>query len=113
MSLDIARMIAFSGLSATQLQISVTSSNIANADTAGYTEKTANQVSSVTAGIGTGVSITGIMSNVNQLLMKSLVAATSDLGAADTTNTYLTELEQLFGTTGSSSSSTTGTSLAN
>ncbi|HTO62309.1 MAG TPA: flagellar basal body protein, partial [Bradyrhizobium sp.] len=71
MSLDIARLIAFSGLSAAQLQITVASSNISNADTAGYTEKTANQVSNVTAGIGTGVSITGITSTVDKLLLKS------------------------------------------
>jgi flagellar hook-associated protein 1 FlgK len=113
MSLDIARLIAFSGLSAAQLQITVASSNISNADTAGYTEKTANQVSNVTAGIGTGVSITGITSTVDKLLLKSLVAATSDLGSADTTNSYLTELEQLYGTTGSSDGTTSGTSLAN
>ncbi|MCP3472594.1 flagellar hook-associated protein FlgK [Bradyrhizobium sp. CCGUVB1N3] len=113
MSLDIARLIAFSGLSATQVQISVTSSNISNADTTGYTEKTANQASSVTSGVGTGVTVTGITSNVDKLLLKSLISATSDLGSADTTNTYLTSLEKLYGSTSSSSSSSTGTSLAN
>ncbi|GLR85089.1 flagellar hook-associated protein FlgK [Bradyrhizobium iriomotense] len=113
MSLDIARLIAFSGLSATQVQISVTSSNISNADTTGYTEKTASQASSVTNGVGTGVTVTGISSNVDKLLLKSLISATSDLGSADTTNTYLTSLEKLYGSTSSSDSSSTGTSLAN
>ncbi|MHC2439480.1 flagellar hook-associated protein FlgK [Bradyrhizobium sp. USDA 4451] len=112
-SLDIARSIAFSGLSATQVQISIASANISNADTKGYTEKTANQSSSVTAGVGTGVTITGITSSVDKLLLKSLVSADSDLGAADTNNSYLTELQQLYGSTSSSDSSTTGTSLAN
>src|SRR6516165_8375363 len=112
-SLDVARLVAFSGLSATQAQISVTSSNISNADTKGYTEKTATQSSSVTNGVGTGVTVTGIASTVDKLLLKSLVGATSDLGAADTTNTYLTSLEKLYGSTSSSSSSSTGTSLAN
>ncbi|MGV7216145.1 flagellar hook-associated protein FlgK [Bradyrhizobium sp. UFLA05-112] len=113
MSLDIARLIAFSGLSATQVQISVTSSNISNADTTGYTEKTASQASSVTNGVGTGVTVTGITSNVDKLLLKSLISATSDLGSADTTNTYLTSLQKLYGSTSSSDSSSTGTSLAN
>ena len=113
MSLDIARSIAFSGLSATQVQISVASANISNADTKGYTEKSANQATSVTAGVGTGVTVTGITSTVDKLLLKSLISATSDLGSADTTNSYLTELEQLYGSTSSTSSSTTGTSLAN
>lgn len=113
MSLDIARSIAFSGLSSTSVQISVTSSNISNADTTGYTKKTANQSSSVTNGVGTGVTVTGITSTVDKLLLKSLVSATSDLGSADTTNTYLTSLEKLYGSTSSTDSSSPGTSLAN
>lgn len=112
-SLNIAQSIAFSGLAATQVQISVASANISNADTKGYTEKTANQISNVTGGVGTGVTVTGITSTVDKLLLKSLVGATSDLGSANTTNNYLTELEQLYGNTSSASSSTTGTSLAN
>lgn len=113
MSLDIARSIAFSGLSATQVQISVASANIANADTKGYTEKTANQASNVTAGVGTGVTVSGISSTVDKLLLKSLVAAGSDLGAAGANNSYLGELQQLYGSTTSGGSSTTGSSLAN
>ncbi|WP_407178851.1 flagellar hook-associated protein FlgK [Bradyrhizobium sp. STM 3562] len=115
-SLDIARLIAFSGLSATQVQISVASSNISNADTAGYTEETANQASLVTAGVGTAVTITGISTTIDKLLLKSLIGATSDLGSANTTNNYLTQLEQLYGTVDGSTTSdstTTGTSLAN
>jgi flagellar hook-associated protein 1 FlgK len=112
-SLDIARSIAFSGLSSTSVQISVTSSNISNADTTGYTKKTANQSSSVTNGVGTGVTVTGITSTVDKLLLKSLVSADSDLGSADTANTYLTSLEKLYGSTSSTDSSSTGTSLAN
>ncbi|WP_407151300.1 flagellar hook-associated protein FlgK [Bradyrhizobium sp. ORS 86] len=112
-SLNIAQSIAFSGLSATQVQISVASANISNADTKGYTDKTANQISNVTAGVGTGVTVTGISSAVDKLLLKSLVGATSDLGAANTANNYLTQLEQLYGSTSSASSSSTGTSLAN
>jgi flagellar hook-associated protein 1 FlgK len=112
-SLDIARLVAFSGLSATQVQISVASSNISNADTTGYTTKTANQASTVTAGVGTGVAVTGITSSVNKLLLKSLIGATSELGSADAANSYLTELQNLYGSTSSSDGSSTGTSLAN
>ncbi|MGJ5202751.1 flagellar hook-associated protein FlgK [Bradyrhizobium sp. HKCCYLR20261] len=113
MSLDIARLVAFSGISATELQISLASSNISNADTTGYTRKSANQVADVTAGIGTGVSITGISSNVDKLLLKSLIAANSELGSADATNNYLEQLQQLFGSASTSGTSTGGTSLAN
>ncbi|MGY3451396.1 flagellar hook-associated protein FlgK [Bradyrhizobium sp. USDA 4353] len=113
MSLDIARLVAFSGISATELQISVASSNISNADTEGYTRKSATQVADVTGGVGTGVSITGISSSVDKLLLKSLIGANSELGAADSTNSYLTQLQQLFGSSSTSGTSTTGTSLAN
>lgn len=113
MSLNIARSVAFSGLSATSVQISVTSSNISNADTTGYTRKTASQSSSVTNGVGTGVTVTGITSTVDKLLLKSLVGAISDLGSADTTNSYLASLEKLYGSTSSTDGSSTGTSLAN
>ncbi|KJC56730.1 flagellar hook protein FlgK [Bradyrhizobium sp. LTSPM299] len=113
MSLSSAASIAFSGIAATQVQIGVASANISNADTKGYTQKTANQASSVTAGVGTGVVVTGITSTVDKLLLKALVGATSDLGSADTNNSYLTQLEQLFGSSTSAASSSTGTSLAN
>lgn len=113
MSLNIARSIAFSGLAATQVQISVTSANISNADTTGYTKKTAGQASSVTGGVGTGVTVTGITSSVDKLLLKSLIAANSDLGAADTTNSYLTSLQQLYGSSTSATNTSTGTSAAN
>jgi flagellar hook-associated protein 1 FlgK len=106
-------LIAFSGIAATEFQISVASSNVSNADTKGYTQKNANQVADVTNGVGTGVSVTGISSSVDKLLLKALIGANSDLGAADTTNSYMTQLQQLFGSASSSGNSTTGTSLAN
>jgi len=111
MSLDIARSIAVSSLMASQVQISVASSNISNADTTGYTVKTANQVSTTSGGAGTGVVVTGITSSVDKLLMKSVIAATSELGAADVNNTYLDRLQALYGST--SGANDTGTSLAN
>jgi flagellar hook-associated protein 1 len=110
-SLDVALRIAVSSLMATELQMSVASANIANADTTGYTEKTANQTESVTNGVGTGVTITGVTSTVDKLLLKTLMQATSALGSADTSNSYLNQLQALYGTT--SGTSSTGTSLAN
>jgi flagellar hook-associated protein 1 FlgK len=110
-SLDVALRIATSSLMTTQVQISVASANISNADTKGYTVKTANQVANVSAGVGTGTMITSITSSVDKLLLKSLMQATSALGSADTSNSYLNELQALYGTT--SGTDSTGTSLAN
>jgi flagellar hook-associated protein 1 len=110
-SISNASYIAYSALMATQVQMTVASANIANADTAGYTEKTANQASVVSGGAGAGVTIASITGTVDKLLMKSLVGASSDVGSANSLNNYLTQLQQLYGTTGSGSSS--GTSLGN
>src|SRR5450756_245237 len=96
---------------ATQVQMSVASANISNADTTGYTEKTANQAAVVSAGSGAGTTITGITSNVDKLLLKSLSKSNSELGSANTLNNYVDQLQSLYGSSGSSSSS--GTSIAN
>jgi flagellar hook-associated protein 1 FlgK len=110
-SLDVARSIAVSSLMATQVQISVASANVANASTTGYTVKTAVQAATVSGGVGTGTTITAITSNVDKLLLKSLVAATSEFGSASTSNDYLDQLQALYGSTTGTDS--TGTSLAN
>ena len=111
MSLDIARRIAVGSLMASQVQISVASSNVSNADTTGYTVKTATQVSTTSGGVGTGVAITGIASNVDKLLFRSLMTAASELGAADVGNNYFDRLQALYGST--TGADDTGTSIAN
>lgn len=112
MSLSVARYIAYSAMMTTEAQIAVTSSNIANADTEGYTTKTANQVATVSAGVGTGTTVASITSNVDKLLLKSLNQAVSALGAATVTDEYASQLQSLFGST-TSSTDDSGTSLAN
>ena len=107
MSITIARSIAYSALMTTQVQMRVTSSNIANADTDGYTRKIANQAATVLAGVGTGTTIVGISSTLDKLLLKSLMAAASELGAAGTTASYTDRLQSLLGSTGGA-----GTSIA-
>ena len=110
MSLSSIRSIATSSLSAAQYQMSVTSSNVANADTEGYTRKTATQAAVVTSGVGTGVTITAVTSSVDKYLVKDLVAAASALGAAEATASFTDSLQALFGST--SGSEDGGTSLA-
>ncbi|RAI40552.1 flagellar hook-associated protein FlgK [Rhodoplanes roseus] len=113
MSLAAARNIAMSSLLTSQTRISISSSNVANADTEGYTRKTATQATDVTAGVGTGVTVTGISSTVDKLLVASLVKAESRLGAATTTEAYSSLLQDAYGTTSSDDSTTEGTSIAN
>ncbi|WP_319411760.1 flagellar hook-associated protein FlgK [uncultured Cohaesibacter sp.] len=97
-SLSTARYIASSSLSATQVQVSVTSNNIANADTEGYTTKSASVSSSISAGTGSGVSVDSISSSVSKYLVEDLVEATSEAAYATTTADYLNSLQTSLGT---------------
>lgn len=112
MSLTIASSIAYSALRATEVQMSVASNNIANADTEGYTVKTATKVSTVSGGSGTGTAISGVSSTVDKYLFANLLEADSDAAAAATTATYTDQLQSLLGST-TGGDDDDGTSLAN
>jgi len=110
MSLSVASSIALSAMRAAQVGVSVSSSNIANADVDGYTVKTANQVSTVSASTGSGTTVTSITGGVDKYVFASLISANADVGAAAATASYTDRLQALMGaTTGSEDG---GTSLA-
>lgn len=111
MSFSAIRSIATSSLAVTQMQTALTSANIANADTEGYTRKVATQSAVSTGTVGAGVSVTAVTSTVDKYLLQDLVAATSTLGAASTTASYADKLQNLLGSTTGGDSG--GTSLAN
>lgn len=104
MSLTLALSSATSSLRTIQSELALASNNIANADTQGYTVKSATKVSTTTGGggIGTGVDITGISSKVDASLLKTIVAATSDHAEADVTAAYLDLLGDIMGQLSSS-----------
>lgn len=111
MSFSAIRSIAYSSLATTQLQMALTSSNVANADTEGYTRKVATQSAVYTGTVGSGVTVTAITSTVDKYLLQDLVGATSTLGAATVADSYADKLQNLLGSTAGSNSG--GTSLAN
>lgn len=111
MSLNVARYAAFSAITASQTRISIASANVANADTEGYTKKTATQSTTVSSGTGTGVEITKISSTTDKLLLKSLLSAYSASEAASVTDSYATQLQSILGSVSGDDGS--GTSLAN
>lgn len=97
MSLRVAGSIATSALRTSEVGLAVASSNVANADTEGYTRKTS---STVTRDTGTGISsvdITAVSSNVDRYLLKTIVSAESDLGYAETRDSYLDQLQSSLG----------------
>ncbi|KZM50496.1 flagellar hook-associated protein FlgK [Labrenzia sp. OB1] len=110
-SLNTASYIAASALTASQVQVSVTSANIANADTEGYTAKSATVSSQTTLGYGAGVSVSNISSSVSKYLLEDLLGATTETAGATVTANYLNSLQQSFGTTTGDDGD--GSSLAN
>ncbi|MBY6265936.1 flagellar hook-associated protein FlgK [Azospirillum sp. 412522] len=97
MSLRVASSIASSALRTSEVGIAVASSNVANADTEGYTRKTASNVTRSTGVNVASVDVTAVGSNVDRYLLKTLVSAQSDLGYADTRNGYLDRMQSAFG----------------
>jgi flagellar hook-associated protein 1 FlgK len=100
----VAMRAAISSMQATQTALAVTSSNIANANTDGYTKKTANISSQAVDGVGAGVQVDSVTRSVNEFLMRDMRNQMSALGATDVNNQYFTNMQNLFGTPDSSSS---------
>ena len=104
MDLRSALNAAVSSLSATQYQISVASSNIANASVEGYTAKSANLTTNITAGNATGVSISSVERYTSANLFNTLIDQTEDTAYLETLSTYLKAAVDSFGSTESDSS---------
>src|ERR1700744_805251 len=106
MGLDVGLQDAMTGLRATQAQIQVISSNIANAQTPGYSRETLAETSIVSPSGGAGVN-TGVIQRVSDsLLQANVTRQNTAASAATTTNNYLTQLQNLLGTVGSNTSFT-------
>ena len=103
-SISVTLRTALSGLSANQASLSVTSNNIANATTEGYTQKTANRQSRLIDGQGAGVQTTSITRRVNDILIRDLREQLSLLGKATVENQFYNNMDNLFGQPNSNSS---------
>lgn len=94
--------VARSGLSASQQAINVTSHNISNANTVGYTRqkavyKTSRPYTSINAGqVGTGVDVTAIERVRNNFLDYQIRNENSEAGKYDIKNSFLYEVESIF-----------------
>ena len=96
MSLTSAMSIALSGLSGSMSLISLTSNNISNAQTAGYTTKSA-LLSSVDYGTNPGgVSYNGFKRATDDALTKNLNLSTTDSSYYNTLNTYMTQVQSVL-----------------
>jgi flagellar hook-associated protein 1 len=104
MSLSQALSTALSGVNTTQRSLSVIAGNVANANTPGYIEETANQVEVTTASTGTSVASAGIDRNLDKLLQSQLWTESSGNSYANAAAGLYQQLQQIYGTPGSSTS---------
>ncbi|MDD5586613.1 MAG: flagellar hook-associated protein FlgK [Alphaproteobacteria bacterium] len=101
-SLFTALNISLSGLQTATTQMLITSNNIANAGTEGYTRKTAKS-QAVTLGMeGGGTQIMGYMRATNDTLYTTLNTAISDAGLRNTQEDYLAQVQNILGSDNSS-----------
>jgi flagellar hook-associated protein 1 len=105
MSINQALSAALAGVKVTQQALSVVAGNVANANTPGYVDESLNQQEFAVAGqAGAGVDVTGINRDLNVLLQGQLRTETSGDSYADTTAQLYQQLQQIYGTPGSSTS---------
>jgi flagellar hook-associated protein 1 FlgK len=105
MSLSQALSAALAGVNVTQQGLSVIAGNVANANTTGYVEESVNPVEVASGGdSGTSVDTNGINRNLNTLLQSQLWTESSGGSYADTAAQLYQQLQQIYGTPGSSTS---------
>ena len=96
-TLTLALRTAQSGLLANQQALDVTSRNISNVNTDGYSRKVVRFENSALVGAGSGVNISEIMRTVDEGLLKSFRIESSELNALSSQNTFWDRLQDLFG----------------
>jgi flagellar hook-associated protein 1 len=105
MSLSQALSSALAGVNITQQSLSVIAGNVANANTPGYVNESLTQVEAGVAGqAGSSVDSAGINRDLNTLLQSQLWTETSGDSYADTASQTYQQLQQIYGTPGSSTS---------
>lgn len=101
MSLASALTISLSGIRASSSMIELTSSNISNASTEGYTTKRAVVNSTTLGGLGAGTEVSGFRRAENNALYITLTKATSNEGLRSKQDDYLQQVQDILGTSGS------------
>jgi len=102
MSLTQALDTALAGLTVTQTSLGLVAANVANAQTPGYVEKTANQVTTTAGVAGDSVRVDSINRQLDQFVQQQLRTETSGGGYADMRASFYQQLQQVYGQPGSS-----------
>ena len=105
MSVSQALSAALAGVDATQQSLAVIAGNVANANTPGYVDEGLTQSELTMSGTaGVSVQADGINRDLNDLLQSQLWTETSGDSYADQLSTMYQQLQQVYGTPGSSTS---------
>ncbi len=104
MSLNSIMSVATAGMSVAQTGMGTVSDNITNVNTPGYVRKIINQSSTVTGGIGSGVTVAQVKRVADQYLQAASISASASSGAAGAISDLLDQAQSIFGDPSSSSS---------
>lgn len=104
MSLTASLLSAVSSLNAVQAQFQITSGNIANVNTPGYSRKTVALTNQVIDGRSVGVRLGDVSRTVNDALVRELREHISQLGGLRVKQDYMARTQGFFGTLDSNSS---------
>jgi flagellar hook-associated protein 1 FlgK len=97
MSISNIMTLAQSALQAAQTQVQVTSDNVSNVNTPGYSRKVVNQQELVAAGQNNGVSVLGVQNVASQFLQQASLTASAQSGQAQAVSNTLGQAQSLFG----------------
>jgi len=108
MSLTLSLHNALTALQTTQSALRVTSNNVANANTEGYTRKVAAPISNMVLGQSQGVTLSGIEREVDQNMLRSIRAEMSQVGRFEVRDRFFERMQQMFGSLSSDSALSDG-----
>ena len=103
MSLTQALSTALSGLQVNQASIAMVASNVANADTPGYTRKVVNQVA-IGGSASVGVRVSDIQREIDLYIQRQLRVENAGASYADTRANMYSQLQDIYGQPGASTS---------
>lgn len=103
-SLSVALTSSLTGLQVNQTALGITSNNIANANTEGYSRKAPDLQTLIIDGEAGGVEIAGVNRKVSEFLVRDLREQISLLGNVSVLDRYYTNIQDMFGPPQSSGS---------
>lgn len=97
LSITLALSSAISALQTSQAALAVTSNNIANANTDGYSRKVVDINSRMIEGTGAGVEISSVTRRVDEFLIRDMRVQLSNLGYSEVLNKFYGNTQDMFG----------------